>query len=95
MHQLQEKNAGQGMCRSVWGLYWCGSTNWLSDCDSTNLLPRIKNYFDIEMGDANLDEIKDKLLGLKDTNMTYNWASSNIVTITSAGSTWNFMKSID
>ena len=39
------------------------------------------------MGDANLDEIKDKLLGLKDTNMTYNWASSNIVTITSAGST--------
>ena len=43
------------------------------------------NYFDIKEGDANLNEIEDKILELEDFNITYIIASSKIVTITSAG----------
>ena len=43
------------------------------------------NYFDIQNGDTNLDELEDKLLELEDFSIAYNIASK-IVSITSAGS---------
>ena len=50
------------------------------------------NYFDIKKGDVNLDEVKDKLLGLKDFSITYNTASSTIACVTSVGSASDFFE---
>ena len=44
------------------------------------------NYFGIKKGNANLDEIEDKLLELEGFSIKCDIASSKIVSITSAGS---------
>ena len=45
------------------------------------------NYCGIKKGCANLDEIEDKLLELEDFSITCNIASSELVSVTSGGST--------
>ena len=40
--------------------------------------------------DSNLDDIEDKLLELEDFSITYNITSSNIVSIASSDSAWDF-----
>ena len=49
------------------------------------------NYFGIKKGNANLDEIEDKLLELEGFSIKCDIASSKIVSITSAGSAWDFV----
>ena len=78
MYQLQEKNAGEGMYRWVWGLYWC--KKWDDQVVTLQTGFRVLlNYFDIEKGDVNLGKIDDKLFEMEDFSMKYNIASSTIV----------------
>ena len=55
-------------------------------------LQLLLNYFDIEKGDANLDEIENKLLKLEDVSITHNITFSKIVSITSHCSTSDFFE---
>ena len=84
MYQLQEKNAGEGMCRWVWGLYWGKKWRW-SDNDPKNWLPGI-----IKKTKVSLDEMEEKLLESENISITYNSSLSKLVSIRSTCRAWPF-----